>query len=158
MPPSPHRTVDASVFLAVYLEESTAEDCEAFLNLDVSTDTIISDLTIGEVLLRLKKEAGSRATNRDSIPDFLQRIDTYELVPLSPTCLDLARQEGIRRLRGVQDKDRLLVAYAIENRLTNLATIDRGLQAEQASISALCEELGQARLRIEEPRSTRGTR
>jgi len=154
MPAPTHRTIDASVFLEVYLQGTHADACEEFLNLDVSSDTILSDLTIGEVILNLKVTQDIELAEQ-ALPNFLARVDSYRLVPLAPDCFDLIRTEDFKELRGVQDKDRLVLAYAISNGLTQLRTLDRGLLDEQAAVNSICEERGVEPLRIEWPRSAR---
>ena len=157
MPPDRHRTIDASVFLEVYLEQPRAAECQAFLGEVVSTDTIITDMTIGEVVANLKMAPPDEQI-RMAIDDFLRRLDTYEVVPMGAHCYELVRSQAFRELRGIQDKDRLLLAAAIEHHLTRMATLDAGMRAEQASIAEICRSRGQAALRIEEPTGGRGRR
>ena len=154
MPPSAHRTIDASVFLEVYKQGPDSQACEEFLDLDVSSDTILSDLTIGEVILNLKNARGDQIVE-DAVSDFLSRLGDYQLVPLAPDCFSLPGTEDFKDIRGVQDKDRLLVAYAITNGLTQLTTLDRGLIAEQAVVDAICKQRGIAPVRMEWPQSAK---
>jgi predicted nucleic acid-binding protein len=151
--------VDSSVFLEPLLERDrparrsgsgrrTETTCQEHIEETCSKDTLLCELILGEVVKRLREEIDVESNLSAAIGTFLEWISDFRVDHLPDSAFRLFRLQEFQELR-VNPKDRLLIAFAVANGLTQFSTLDTGIRNEQTAIRGLSAQYGAKELHIE---------